>query len=409
MVNIQFRKTLVLLLGFILILILAGCGYQDAAVRDKGADPGYNYEQDYGRDSEPSPEPDADQPDHDTVGDEMATAAGESWELSPDRMLIFEGNILLKVDDVEGARQDIEEYVNQQGGYVSDRSFGYEYGVLQGQMIVRVPRANFIKTMNYLERRGELVDSAITSEDVTSSYVDLESELRSLRKQQEIYMDMFDEAKSIEDMLKVEERLHRVRTQIEKIVGQKRSLEDAVNYSTITVRLEKERDDYVVVFHSNTGYFDTLGDTVEVKVKEGHALTENDFPVVNKNNYRFVEWNTREDGEGREFTVGLEIKEDMDVYAIWRSIDDGVALNLTPLKRLGSDIADAFTRTLNAFISFLTGLVVFLSRIAIYLVVIALIAYALHRKRGYWRDKYNNYKLRRKGQSTLPETREDDQ
>jgi len=308
-------------------------------------------------------------------------------EVSPERMFIFNGALELEVDDVAEARRGIEDYLTQYNGYVSDASFSIDYGVLQGKMTVRVPQEHFMETMDYLENKGEVIDRSITSEDVTSDYVDIESELRSLRKQQDRYLEMIAEAGEISEMLKVEEKLQEVRSQIESIVGRKRSLEDEVNYATITVDLQKDRDIYTVEFYSNTGDFDKRADKVDIEVKEGHTLGDRDFPEVNKSGYDFIEWNTKKDGEGRQLDDRLEIKENMKVYAIWEEVDDKRAVNLGLLQDLGGDVRNAFVFGLNGLIFILTNLTLVVTTILPFALVIAAVIYGVLRVKKYWKKE----------------------
>ncbi len=381
--NVNLKKMLVLLTALIILIIPAGCG------KEQDADPDHEAVESIDAlrtNAEMVQEEAKERADRDR-GEETAENNELNGEVDPSIMIIFNGNIVIEVNDVTKARQDIEDYLNRHGGYVSDSSFSYDDGVLQGKMTVRVPQEHFMQTMYYLEEKGNVQDRNITSTDVTSEYVDVESEIRSLEKQQERYLEMIDEADNVEEMLKVEERLQEVRSRIEKMVGRKRSLESAVNYSTITVHLQKDRDIYTVVFHGNTGHFEKSGDKIEVEVKEGYTLGAGDFPEVKKNNYDFVEWNTDKDGEGKKLTAELRIRENMEVYAIWEEINDATAVNVGALKDLGRDMKNAFIYGLNGMISLLAFLVVLLATVAPFAAAIAIIAYAVYRHRSSLRER----------------------
>ena len=74
----------------------------------------------------------------------------------------------------------------------------------------------------------------------TEEFVDIESQLKSLRAQEEQYLSILDKAETVEDILSVTRQLDFVRSQIETIEGRKKYLENLTDLSTITVYLSQE-------------------------------------------------------------------------------------------------------------------------------------------------------------------------
>ena len=78
-----------------------------------------------------------------------------------------------------------------------------------------------------------------TGQDVTEEYVDVDARRRNLVRQEERLLTILDQAKTVEDILKVEGQLERVRGEIEALTGRLRYLDDQVELSTVDVELRE--------------------------------------------------------------------------------------------------------------------------------------------------------------------------
>ena len=87
------------------------------------------------------------------------------------------------------------------------------------------------------------------------------------------------------------------------------------------VLAEPVEETFTVTFDGNGG----TPATTEVEV-EGEPTVET-LPVVTRDGYIFVEWNTQPNGEGNVFTAETVIEADITVYAIWE--EDEVADTFT--------------------------------------------------------------------------------
>ena len=78
------------------------------------------------------------------------------------------------------------------------------------------------------------------SQDVTEQYTDLESRLRNAEATESQYLALLEEAKDVEDILNIYERLSWVRNEIEQIKGRMQYLERTSSMSLISVYLKPE-------------------------------------------------------------------------------------------------------------------------------------------------------------------------
>ena len=66
---------------------------------------------------------------------------------------------------------------------------------------------------------------------------------------------------------------------------------------------------------------ETEYEEVDIEYKDSETII---LPVLERDGYVFVEWNTKEDGSGESYKAGEEYKVETDgnLYAIWKKADD---------------------------------------------------------------------------------------
>jgi hypothetical protein len=98
------------------------------------------------------------------------------------RMIIYNGEIALVVEDTVASQEKITTLASEWGGYISNASsYAYEGGLMRITLTVRVPAEKFNEAMAALRAMAlEISSETIGSQDVTQEYVDLESRLKAL-------------------------------------------------------------------------------------------------------------------------------------------------------------------------------------------------------------------------------------
>lgn len=175
-------------------------------------------------------------------------------EVPTERKIIKNGNLTLLVSDVTLAADRIQNIVSVFGGFVESKSFNdtqiYPYGYAEktrvaqnrhGSMTVRVPSDRFEEAFGSIKVIAIRVESESSGgQDVSAQYVDLEARLKNLRATEERYLALIDNAKNVEEVLKVESYLSSTRENIERIQGQLNLLSRQVSMSSITITLVPE-------------------------------------------------------------------------------------------------------------------------------------------------------------------------
>jgi hypothetical protein len=180
----------------------------------------------------------------------------------------------LSLDAVEpiAAQGTITELAERRGGFVlsADTSRiraedGAEQTVVT--IVFRVPAADFDATLQTLRGLGRVSTEKVTGQDVTEEYVDLEARLKAQRAVEAQYLAILKDAKTIPDILAVQQKLGEARTDIERAEGRRRFLDSQTSLSTLTVHLAKHIE---AVDASGPGFGTSVrkaaGDAVDVAI-----------------------------------------------------------------------------------------------------------------------------------------------
>jgi len=106
-------------------------------------------------------------------------------------------------------------------------------------LVVRVPAMQFNQVMEEIRAvAGRVIDEKTTGQDVTEEFIDLEARIKNQKALEAQFLEIMKRAGKVEDALQVQTQLADVRTEIEKLEGRKRFLENQASLSTITVTLQ---------------------------------------------------------------------------------------------------------------------------------------------------------------------------
>jgi hypothetical protein len=165
---------------------------------------------------------------------EMSTASMEAAK----RQVIRNGSIGLRVDDVEKSEKQISAMVAKGGGYVETTSSTDLGGSNPSiDMTVRVPSTGFEDSMATLAALGHVTAKTVDAKDVTSEIVDLGARIKTLAAKEETFREMLKASRNINDVMSLQDRLTEVRTEIERMDAQRKSLSELASLSTIKIHL----------------------------------------------------------------------------------------------------------------------------------------------------------------------------
>ena len=154
----------------------------------------------------------------------------------PDRALILTATIAMRASDPWVVSDKAQQIATALGGDVMGLSQGGTKDDRTANLVLRVPSDRFNEALRQL--RGldaEVVSSSVDGKDVTDQFVDLKARLVAKQTEEQRYLALLGRADKIDDILKIDQALSSVRTQIEQLTGQINSIAQRTKFSTITV------------------------------------------------------------------------------------------------------------------------------------------------------------------------------
>lgn len=191
------------------------------------------------------------------------------------RKIIRNANLTLEVEQPGKAAQRIASIAESRGGFVvtsESRQQGGAQGSKPYEVItieLRVPAAQFDTALAEVRGAGGSVTAEkITGKDVTEEFIDLEARLRTQRALESQLLEIMKGARAVSDAISVQRELTNVRTEIERIEGRRRFLENQSSLSTISVTLQPPAP-----LIGTTGFFRSVGEAFGDGVDIAAAIT----------------------------------------------------------------------------------------------------------------------------------------
>lgn len=181
-------------------------------------------------------------------------APGKTISEPLNRQVITTGRLALTVEDPAAAADDVARIVERAGGRVDARTENPQPVPLtegpdattpdrnRAQLTVRIPQAALTATLLELKRLGTVLDSSLTSQDVTSQSQDLDARITALRTSVDRLVALMAKADSTADLIAIESALSERQANLESFEAQKRVLDSQVELATISVDLSSVAD-----------------------------------------------------------------------------------------------------------------------------------------------------------------------
>ena len=167
-------------------------------------------------------------------------------------MIIKNADVKLLVDDTDSAIDHSTQIVGDVGGYIiSSRVWYQDYNgsnYKYATISIGVPVDEFETAMRRIRGLAlRVLDENASGQDVTSEFVDLESQLGNLEATRDRIRSFLEDAKTVEESLRINQELTNIEAQIEQVKGRMNFLTGRSAYSTITVTLEPKLPDLTPV------------------------------------------------------------------------------------------------------------------------------------------------------------------
>lgn len=199
-------------------------------------------------------------------------AAVQAATFAAERKIIRNCDLTLETDSPSDGHRKITSIAEQHGGFVVTSEFKHNDGVGQTKptqtvtVVARVPASQFGSALEQIRSAGNcVVQEKVSGQDVSEEYLDLEARIRTKKALEAQFLEIMKQARKVSDALEVQSQLADVRTEIERLEGKRRFLENQSALSTITVTLQMPQP---IIAATTSGFGSSIkrsfGDAVDV-------------------------------------------------------------------------------------------------------------------------------------------------
>lgn len=173
-----------------------------------------------------------------------ANSIGDSAVRS-NRKLIRTVNMNIETKEFDVLLDSIQEQVKALDGYIENMNTynGSGYSGYRGrrsaEMTVRIPAEQLDTFLNAITGISNVVRRSDNVEDITLTYVDLESHKKALETEHDRLLELLERAETLEDIITLESRLSDIRYQMESMEAQLRTYDNKVDYSTVCLDVDE--------------------------------------------------------------------------------------------------------------------------------------------------------------------------
>lgn len=142
----------------------------------------------------------------------------------------------LLLEQINSQIKDLDGYIQSSdiNGNKID-SDNYRYAC----MVIRVPSKETNSFSEFIAANSAVTNKKVTTEDVTLSYVDIESRITALEAEKQALEQLLANADSVQDIVTVRTQLTDVIASIESYKSQLRVYDSLIEYSTITLYIHE--------------------------------------------------------------------------------------------------------------------------------------------------------------------------
>ncbi|MCK9463349.1 MAG: DUF4349 domain-containing protein [Proteobacteria bacterium] len=169
-------------------------------------------------------------------GDGQANQNAGAKSDAPDvPMVVYTGYLRLRVKRLLEAVDEVTRITESQKGYIES--------LAQRVVVVRIPAKDFDAVMAEFAKLGELLERRIKALDVTEQFTDLGARLAVAKEAQSRLIALLAKTEDVEERLRILQEVKRLSEQIELIESTLSTLQNLVDYFTITIELEPIMED----------------------------------------------------------------------------------------------------------------------------------------------------------------------
>lgn len=248
------KKVFCVILAFVTVF---ACGCGSKAYSGSSYDSGYAYDYYYGEDSyvqtDSSLETEASTSYSKYSSSYKSNSASSSSkdvtdtvvasEEATSRKVIKTASLNVQTLEFDLFIQSLKNKISEYDGYIenANESGNNIYGTSNRTAYykIRVPEENLDGILSAVGNLGTVTSKTYSEEDITLTYVDVESRIKTLETERETLLELLDKAGSLSDIISLESRLSEVNYDIESYTSRLRTYDNKITYSTLNINVQE--------------------------------------------------------------------------------------------------------------------------------------------------------------------------
>ena len=158
------------------------------------------------------------------------------------RLLIRTVSMSTETKTIDKVKADVESQIRELGGYIENSSMsgtGKNRDLRTIYYTIRIPADKLDSLITTVGNSCTVLSSSENTSDVTLEYVDTKARVESLRVEYDQLIKLLADAKDLDNILILQNRLTEVRYQIESAESRIRVLENQVQYATLNLQISE--------------------------------------------------------------------------------------------------------------------------------------------------------------------------
>ncbi|QEC65914.1 DUF4349 domain-containing protein [Panacibacter ginsenosidivorans] len=163
--------------------------------------------------------------------------SGGPTNIDWDKKIIKNAHVTLELKDYNAYNSSLHNKLKSYGAYIAQEQETESDDQIANDITIKVPVEKFDDLMNSLPGDGiKVLEKTISTEDVTGEVVDTKARIEAKKEVRARYLDLLKQAKSMKDILEVQDEINGIQEDIESASGRVNYLTHAAAYSTINLK-----------------------------------------------------------------------------------------------------------------------------------------------------------------------------
>lgn len=174
----------------------------------------------------------------------------EAAQQSSGRKFVTTMNISAETESFDQLMQQVSAQVTQLGGYIENSQVDKQVvtdadgntlsrNYRTASLTVRIPSEKLDQFVKQVSASANVTSQSKNVQDVTLTYVDLESHKKALQTEEDRLLQLMEKATTTTDMVAIEDKLADVRYQLDSMESQLKTYDNQIDYSTIYLNLQE--------------------------------------------------------------------------------------------------------------------------------------------------------------------------